>query len=314
MTHSFMSLSAGNPVSALIERSNHSWTATIEPTRRGSRFIRTRQTDSTIEWMLKVWHQRRGYASLGMLPWDSEQLGTTAARINYLVADGPYAQQVETKTALVNRVVKEAMARGVRHLSVRIDASDRSSLHVLEQAGFITVDSILTFAIDLTEHDPTVVDHDFTLRHATPADAEVAARLAANAYSQDRFHADPSINSDRADRLHAEWIRNSCLGKAADTVLLAEDTDGLLGYVTCATRRTPDEKTKGTIVLVASAAHARGRGVGYATTMAALEWFREQGCETVEVGTQLSNITASRLYQKCGFRLVGSSISLRIIL
>jgi dTDP-4-amino-4,6-dideoxy-D-galactose acyltransferase len=264
--------------------------------------------------MLKVWHHKRGQASLSMLPWDSEQLGTTAARINYLVADGPYAQQVETKFALLKRVVKEAVARGIRHLSIRIDAADLSSLHVLEQTGFITVDSILTFGINLEEHQANEIDHDFTLRAATHADAEVAAQLAATAYSKDRFHADPSISTDRADRLHAEWIRNSCLGKAADRVLLAEDSNGLLGYVTCAIRRTPDEKTIGTIVLVASAPHARGRGVGYATTMAALEWFREQGCATVEVGTQLSNITASRLYQKCGFRLVGSSVSLRVIL
>jgi dTDP-4-amino-4,6-dideoxy-D-galactose acyltransferase len=314
MSQSFITLSAADNISELIERSNHSWTTTLEPSRKDSRFVRTNQTDTSVEWMLKVWNQRRGFASLSMLPWDSEQLGTTAARINYLVADGPYAQQVETKQALLKRVFSEATTRRVRHLSVRVDASDLSGLHTLEQAGFITVDSILTFSLDLSTYHSAVMFNDFTLRYATEADADSAAELAANAYSRDRFHADPSISDDRANHLHAEWIRNSCLGKAADAVLLAEDATGLLGYVTCSVRRTPDEKTVGTIVLVASAPHARGRGVGYVTTLAALEWFRSQGCEAVEVGTQLSNITASRLYQKCGFRLAGSSVSLRMIL
>jgi ribosomal protein S18 acetylase RimI-like enzyme len=48
-----------------------------------------------------------------------------------------------------------------------------------------------------------------------------------------------------------------------------------------------------------------------AITRGALDWFRDQGVDIVEVGTQLSNIPASRLYESCGFRLVASSLSLR---
>jgi len=45
--------------------------------------------------------------------------------------------------------------------------------------------------------------------------------------------------------------------------------------------------------------------------MNCLNWFREQGCEIVDSGTQVRNLAALALFQKCGFRIVGSSISLR---
>ena len=281
------------------------------------RVTKTLENKNGASWVMMQANQARGFASLSMLPWDSEQIGVSAARIDYLVAQGSYDEQQQTKKKLLQHVLAEAQEQGVWHLSVRVDASDLSSLHVLEQAGFITVDSILTFALDLATHRQTEHTQDFKIRLATAADAEQAAALARTAYVYDRFHSDPFINNERADALHATWLQNSCTGKAADAVVLAGDDTGLLGFVTCALQRDTQARLGrmvGTIVLVASAERARGRGVGLATTMAALEWFRQQGCEIVEVGTQLRNIAASRLYQKCGFRLVGSSVSLRYLL
>jgi dTDP-4-amino-4,6-dideoxy-D-galactose acyltransferase len=284
------------------------------------RVIRTLESEAGAAWMMMHRDQVRGFASLSLLPWDSQQIGLAAARLDYLVAEGPYPQQHETKKALLQHVVNEAMRRGIWHLSVRVDANDLSSLHVLEQAGFITVDSILTFALNVPDYKSEKVEHGFSIRQAVADDAEDvdrAATLAQKAFTKDRFHSDPLISKDRADQLHSVWTRNSCSGSVADVVLLAEDDQNLLGFVTCKIQRDTAARlgqTVGTIVLVACDETARGRGVGRAMTMAALDWFQQNGCDVVEVGTQLRNITASRLYQNCGFRLVGSSISLRLVL
>jgi dTDP-4-amino-4,6-dideoxy-D-galactose acyltransferase len=268
-------------------------------------------------WIVQQKNHVRGFLRFSMLPWDSERLDTTAARIDYLVAAGSYREQCLIKQSLLDEAQVEIQRRGVRHLSIRIDASDLSSLHVLEKAGFITVDAILTFALDLSPQKPLTWAGDFTVRLANAGDAEQAAALAQTAYLYDRFHSDPFISRAQADQLHAVWLDNSCTGKTADAVIVAEDPTGLLGFVTCSLQ--PDSAARlgrkiGSIVLVAVAERARGLGVGHATTMAALEWFRQQDCDLVEVGTQLRNIAASRLYQKCGFRMVGSSISLRRLL
>ncbi|HEY2973288.1 MAG TPA: GNAT family N-acetyltransferase [Pyrinomonadaceae bacterium] len=261
--------------------------------------------------------QARGFACLTMLPWDSDQLGMRAARVDYLIAEGNYDEQLPVKEMLIEQVLLEAHDRGVWHLSARVDASDLSALHVLEKAGFITVDGILTIALDLTSHKSIERPHDFQIRPATPDDAERVADLARTAFIYDRFHADPFISPDRAGELHATWLRNSCAGKAADAVILAEDDTGLLGFMTCVLQHDTRKelgRMVGTVVMAASAEAARGRGIAYATLMAALDWFKEQGCEIVDSGTQVRNIPCLGLFQKCGFRIVGSSISLRRLL
>ena len=294
-----------------------SWSAPELFAFAAGRLVKTLASENASAWMMMRGDEACGFAALSTLPWDSEQVGFPAARLDYLIANGDYGEQYNIKKLLLEQLLDETLHRGVWHLSVRVDASDLSSLHVLEEAGFITVDGILTLALDLSNQKPAELPFDFNIRLATAADAEQAAALARTAYSQDRFHSDPFIYKDRADELHATWLRNSCTGKVGDAVVLAEDSAGLLGFVTCAVQRDTAARLGqlvGTIVLVASAKRARGRGVGQALTNAAIEWFREQECEVVEVGTQLRNINASRLYQKCGFRLVGSSVSLRLIL
>jgi len=302
-------------ISALIER----WPFKDSPDLfaiTSSRVIRTLESDLGAAWMLVQQNQTQGFTSLSMLPWDSQQIGVAAGRIDYLVAEGAYPHQYETKKALLRRAINEATRRGIWHLSVRVDSNDLSSLHVLEEAGFITLDNLLTYALDLKDYSPSG-ECSVSIREATIEDSERAGHLALRVYSKDRFHSDPLINKDRADQLHAEWIRNSCKGTAADVVFLAENEQHLLGFITCKVQRDTHKRfgqTIGTIVLVGCDENARCRGVGRALTMASLNWFKEQGCDVVEVGTQLRNLPASRLYQKCGFRLVGSSASLRIVL
>lgn len=280
--------------------------------------IREAQDNDGGAWVVVQQNHVRAFGCFRKLPWDSQQLRMSAARIDYLLAAGSYDEQRSAKGMLLEELLVEAQNLGVWHLSARVAASDLSSLHVLEDAGFITVDGILTFALDLKEQRAVEPGVEFKIRLATADDAPEAEALARTAYVYDRFHADPFIDRELADELHANWLRNSCEGKAADAVLIAEDESGLLGFVTC---KLPGDiacnsynSRTGTIVLVASAPRARGRRVAYSLTMAALEWFRRSGCETVEVGTQLSNIPASRLYQTCGFRLRATSVSLRRLL
>ncbi|HEC35627.1 MAG TPA: GNAT family N-acetyltransferase [Anaerolineae bacterium] len=272
----------------------------------------------------------QGLAIWARLDWDSQQLGVGAGRLDYLIASGDYEEQYATKEALLAAVLQACGQQGIQHLSARVHASDLSTIHLLERHGFITVDGILTFSFDLSPQrredtrkeieDPScpgafvVPEKDFEIRLSRPEDIEQIKAIARSSYVYDRFHSDPRIPKAVADELHAVWLENSCRGKAADAVVVAAEKGRILGFVTCKIDRQTTRYlglTIGTIVLVATAADARGRGVARATTYGALDWFRDQGVDIVEVGTQLRNIPASRLYEACGFRLVASSLSLR---
>jgi GNAT superfamily N-acetyltransferase len=135
------------------------------------------------------------------------------------------------------------------------------------------------------------------------------AAIARTAYVYDRFHADSMLSAEQADRVHEEWMRNSCRGVAADAVFVAVSGERVLGYVTC---RVDRDAPAGVIVLVATSKECRGRGVAGRTTQRALQWFWDQNVRIVEVGTQLRNVGAGRVYEHAGFRLRNVSLTFRL--
>ena len=256
----------------------------------------------------------QGLAAWTRLVWDSQQLGVGTGRLDYLIASGDYEDQYTAKEALLRAVLEACADQGIRHLTARLHASDLSSIHLLEQHGFIAVDGILTFSFDIRDTHWPSPPEGFEIRLFRSEDIEQVKAIARSSFVYDRFHSDPRIPKAVADELHAVWLENSCLGVAADAVIVAAEKGRILGFVTCKIVRQTTQYlglTIGAIVLVATAPNARGQGAAKATTYGTLDWFREQGVDIVEVGTQLRNIPASRLYEACGFRLVASSLSLR---
>ncbi len=233
------------------------------------------------------------------LPWDSEQFGFPAARLDHLHAETPSG---------VAALVASAKSQGVRHLTARVPSDDLATINALEENAFHLLDGILTFELDLALANPPPPAN---VRLFQPPDLSVLLEIARTAYVFDRFHADSSVAPHVADSIHATWVRNSCSGKAADAVIVAEhpQTQDAAAYVTCKL-----DGASGVIVLVATAPDARGLGLARAATHGALAYFKEQGCTRARVGTQIRNTPASRLYESCGFRLQGVSLTYRKLL
>jgi len=255
-----------------------------------------------------------GLVAWSPLAWDSEQFGFPAARIDLLLARGDYHTATAIKSQLLTEALEECGEKGVRHVTARADAAAFSSIHAFERAGFQTIDQILTFGIRL-DGAPALQHRSWNhvgLFHPKHLDGVLA--IARTAYRFDRFHADPSLPAGVADRLHEAWMRNSCLHGGADAVFVATVEDKVASYVTVKLDRGAPGAWLATIVLVATADWARGRGMAREATLASLDWCREQGVAAVQVGTQLRNVAASRLYENCGFRFAGGSISLRKVL
>ncbi|MCW5978478.1 MAG: GNAT family N-acetyltransferase [Bryobacteraceae bacterium] len=249
-----------------------------------------------------------GTASWRALEWDTAEFGMPAARIDALEAPGAYAKARVDKRELLAIVLDECREAGIRHLSARVDTADLTTIHALEEAGFELIDGIQTFALSLNAHHAPLPSGT---RLFEPGDLPEVLDIGRTAFIYDRFHADPSLSPDVADQVNENWTRNCCLGIAADAVVVAEEDGRVASYVTC---RADREKDHGIIILVATAEWARGRGAARRASSAALHWFSAQGLATVEVGTQLRNIPAARLYESLGFRLTRTSLTFRKIL
>lgn len=253
-------------------------------------------------------------AAASLLPWDTDQFGFVAARIDLFAAPGIYPESRSYLETLLPVFLGECQKHNIRHLIVRLASDELASLHVLGHAGFELIDGIQTFSRHLEQEPPPLLNGDFEIRQSGPGDVESVAEIARTSYTIDRFHSDNYLTGRQADDIHETWVRNSLSGKAADSVLVVAQGSQVLGFVTCKI----DQKARaalgvaiGGIILVATAEKARGKGVAREATQESLRWFWNQGVNLVEVGTQLSNVKAARIYEQGGFRLSGVSFTLR---
>lgn len=250
------------------------------------------------------------------LTWDSEFFGFPAARIEILAASGGYSEAREVASKLIESAVDDAAYSGVRHLVIRIDASSLAYSHALAENGFELIDGIQTFSLACGSPPGPPIPVE-SVRPATPLDAGAIAGIARSSFVFDRFHQDVSIGADAADRLHEAWARNSVAGEAADVVLLATSEDAIEAFVTVKIDLASVEALGvrfASIPLVATAPKAQGKGAARRATAAALAWCRAQSVDLIEVGTQISNIPAARLYQSAGFCTTAISLTYRKLL
>lgn len=260
-----------------------------------------------------------GTAAWSPLPWDSHHFGFSAGRIDVLVARGGYTQSLSRKLQLLSALVESCRSHNTVHVSTRVLAADLSSIHALEQSGFALIDGIQTFTLSLEDWEPQqqTVPPGVRIGEFEPWQLDGVLEIARSAYRFDRFHADPALPPGAADRLHEDWLRNSCAGKAADLVMVASKERQVLGFVTVKFDTSMQCSNGGrlaTIVLVATAEAGRGQGIAKSTTLGVLAMLRQKSTAAVQVGTQLSNIGAGRLYEACGFRLGASTLTFRKLL
>jgi GNAT superfamily N-acetyltransferase len=271
---------------------------------------------ATLAWSATHADRLLGFATMQPLAWDSRILLMPAARLD-LFAGGGYAESRPTADALLAVFARDVRQHGLRHVSIRVDAADDAAIHGLEAAGFLNVDALVTFAASVEQLPRVSAGDGISLRRATEADAGLVGAIAAAAFQHGRFHADPSLPRERACDVYRTWAAACCDGTAADTMIVAVDPSGPVGFVACRMLRDSTvhlQCATGTIPLIASSETVRGRGVGFALIAAAAQWFRAEQAVMVEVGTQLRNTAAARLYERCGFRVVAGSLSFRLVI
>lgn len=234
-------------------------------------------------------------ALAGLVEWcdqdfESEQLGISVARIAQLAAwDDSRAPRIVDE--LLERCLEQLRSGGAALVSCRLPEGRYIESRALEQAKFFVVECLVTLARAIPANPPAGVVPGLMRE----GEEEFCAALAGMVFTHDRFHSDPAIDDAGADRLKAQWVRNSCYGRA-DAVIVAREGERVVGFNACMRRgRTA------VIDLIGVAADAQGKGYGRALVEGALAHYAEQAEEMV-VGTQSRNYGSLALYQSCGFR------------
>lgn len=200
----------------------------------------------------------------------------------------------------MHRIVAECRSSGVEVIHYLADSDDDNSILAAEQAGFHLVDVRITLEWLVTSISSTQIN-SCAIRDYFTADIPELQEIARSSYSQTRFYYDGHYPRERCDELYATWIAKSCQGEA-DRVIVAERNGVVVGFVTCIIK--PDT-SEGTIGLVGVKRGVQGTAIGRAMVTEAQRWFADVGVQRVTVVTQIRNISAQRLYQRCGFVTCG---------
>lgn len=230
-----------------------------------------------------------GGALCRFLDWDTDFFGVRTARL----------RTGRLSRAQMKRALQWCRRRKIECLYFTVDAGDLPTIRVAEDHRFRLVDLRVTY--ERKAEDPGAVEApagvEFRLGGAK--DIPALEAIAATAYRDSRFYADPKFKRALCDELYRVWIRKSCRDYA-DAVWVAQLRGAPVGYVTCHLR----PGRLGEIGLVGVSGKARGKGLGGLLTREALRWFSSKGVERVSVVTQGRNVAAQRVYQRAGF-LVG---------
>ena len=241
--------------------------------------------------------------------WDTQHFGIEIGKVDLLIFDELI--RLENRLKFLEEIGKE-LSGEFDVVFLRHTLSDYRTITALSKVGWMLTDVLLTFHRDPRGLNSQGIERDRLLqvREAQGKDENKIENLARVSFRMSHFHSDPNIPYELSDELYAKWII-SILNDPSSKVFVAEDEDGVCGFITCSIRSLIDGTSYGIIDLVAVDRDKRGRGIGKLLLSKALEWFSSH-VSSVFVGTQASNIPAIRLYEGMGFKLVESEATFHL--
>lgn len=143
---------------------------------------------------------------------------------------------------------------------------------------------------------PTPASHQVTLYQDDQVSYELEQlAFAAGGYSH--FQMDANFPHELFIKIYQEWIKNSVNKSYARDVIVIKKAEQVIAMATLGVKND-----RGDIGLLAVDAKFRGKNLGTKIVAAAEWYFITQGFTLAQVVTQVANLPARRLYEKCGFK------------
>jgi dTDP-4-amino-4,6-dideoxy-D-galactose acyltransferase len=247
------------------------------------------------------------------LPWDSEFFGYGVARLDGIFPlSEPYYQPYADYTRLAQELMARARLKDIRYLFAHVDTRDIATIRALGQVGFSVIDTRVLYHMSLKGYKP---QERYSVRFATVDDISCLQRVAAEEVNlYDRFHSDPFIKKEDADRLMYKWVEASIAENFADIVLVPAVSNP--GAFMTVKNHTYNWETWGLKVVqfVVTAISREFKG-WYQKLFSEVHCYLQQiGAEHSYISTQTANKAVIWVFEKFGYGFGRGELVLRIIL
>ena len=144
------------------------------------------------------------WGTIAILPWDTELFGFAVA--DYRLDSYPTTtlEEQRWRGAMLDYASKHA----VELIMCSVPNEKRPAFALLSAAGFVFFD--YTLAVSLSGLQVRKIPAPpIPVRDAQPGDQPEVERIAEQAFRYGRYHADPYIPGDLANRRYRDWVRNA---------------------------------------------------------------------------------------------------------
>lgn len=233
------------------------------------------------------------------VPWDSDIFGFPVAQISRISVADP-AQALLDMPPFRAWMEQEQ----IRLASCRLAHNRLRESMLLEQIGFRFVEMVLhPHLSDLQTF--SCAPQGLDVIRADASDLPAIEAIAAQAFGYERFHADPRLDRELADRRYLVWVRNSH-GHARQNLYKICDGSDLVAFFI--TENQPDGESYWHLTAIAPA--FQGRGYGKRVWREMLHFHQREGMTSVGTTIAGGNTPVLNLYASLGFRFKPPEITL----
>ena len=206
-----------------------------------------------------------------------------------IVLDPDWKSRLEGLSASIRAIQEKPV-----FMFAKISTGALEAAAILRELGFRAIDTQVTLEKTVSGNRDYI--GKCTLRWANSGDEEAVAQLAKHNATTSRFHLDPAIPKQTADRVKEEWVRNYFRGHRGSRIAFAQVDRKPSGFLQLI------HGSDGLMIIDLIATDGSERRKGIASDMIAFCENEGRGFSRIRVGTQGSNIPSVQLYEKLGFK------------
>jgi RimJ/RimL family protein N-acetyltransferase len=221
---------------------------------------------------------------------DKERFGIRTARV--------VGVTVESLSSILEFCRKEQ----VKLLIARCSMSDLETAQNMEREGFLLMDTLVYYTIDLTKKNIPSDNGMVYFRPIRAGEEEEMVSVAVESFRGyfGHYHADHRLDNNKCDEAYVDWARKAYASRGSDdNFLVAEIEDRIVAFGVFRINN-PDE---GELFLGGIHPKFQGQGIYQSFLCRAMEWCLSKNAKRIVISTQLNNIAVQKVLTRFGFEL-----------
>lgn len=220
---------------------------------------------------------------------DTERFGITTARV------------IGITSKSLSPVLDFCFMKKVKLLIARCDMSDLEAAQSMEKKGFLLMDTLVYYNLNLTKQDVPVEKGVVLVRPIRVEEENAMIGVAKESFHGyfGHYHADPRLDKNKCDEAYTDWARKTFASRDSDNFLVGEMNGKIISFGVLRINK-PDE---GEMFLGGIHPDFQGQGIYHSFLCKAAKWCLARKVKKMIISTQLKNIPVQKVLIKFGFEI-----------